>query len=144
MNLTLKRKVFTNVSTIGELFINDVYECDILEDVDRGLTATMDIKEIDKVKVHAKTAIPYGVYEVVITYSNRFKCLMPLLVDVKGYAGVRIHTGNTADHTEGCLLTGKMTGLDFVGNSRDKYATLFKKLTEACAKEKVILTIIKN
>lgn len=144
MNLTLKRKVFTNESTTGELFINDVFECYTLEDTDRGLTATMDIKDIEKTKIHSKTAIPYGEYEVVITFSNRFKCLMPLLVNVKGYAGVRIHTGNKAADTEGCILVGKTVGLDFVGNSRAEYAELFAKLSEAAAKEKIILTIIKS
>ena len=144
MKLTLKRKVFTNNSTIGELFIDDVFECFTLEDVDRGLTATMPIAEIDKTKVHSLTAIPYGEYEVVITFSNRFKCLMPLLVDVKGFAGVRIHTGNKAVDTEGCILVGKTKGLDFIGNSREEYAILFKKLSEAASKEKVHLTIMKS
>lgn len=144
MKLLLKRKLFTDISTIGELFIDEVFECYTLEDKDRGLTSTMDIKEIEKTKVHAKTAIPYGEYEVIINFSNRFKCLMPLLVDVKGYAGVRVHTGNTSDHTEGCILVGKTQGLDFIGNSKQEYAELFKKLSEAAQKEKIILTIIKN
>lgn len=144
MKLLLKRKLFTDKSTIGELYVDDVYECDILEDVDRGLTSMMDLKEIEKTKVHSQTAIPYGEYEIIINFSNRFKCLMPLLINVKGYAGVRIHTGNKAEDTEGCLLTGKMAGLDFVGNSRKEYAELFKKLSDASGKEKIILTIIKN
>lgn len=144
MKLTLKRKVFTNESTTGELFIDDVFECFTLEDVDRGLTATMPMDEIEKTKVHSSTAIPYGEYEVVITFSNRFKCLMPLVVDVKGYAGIRIHTGNKAADTEGCILVGKTKGLDFIGNSRDEYAVLFKKLSDAAAKEKIHLTIMKS
>lgn len=144
MRLTLKRKVFTNVSTIGELFIDDIFECYTLEDIDRGLTATMPLSEIDKTKVHSTTAIPYGEYEVVITFSNRFKCLMPLLVDVKGFAGVRIHTGNKSTDTEGCILVGKTKGLDFIGNSRAEYAVLFAKLSEAASREKVFLTITKS
>ncbi len=144
MNLTLKRKVFTINSTIGELFINDEFQCYTLEDVDRGLTSTMDLKEIEKIKVHSQTAIPYGIYEVIINYSKTFKCLMPLLIDVKGYAGVRIHTGNKAADTEGCILVGKTKGFDFIGNSRDEYSVLFNKLSEASKTEKIILTITKS
>ena len=144
MKLTLKRKIFTKDSTTGELFIDDVFECFTLEDIDRGLTSTMPMDEIEKTKVHATTAIPYGDYEIVITFSNRFKCLMPLLIDVKGFSGVRVHTGNRSTDTEGCILVGKTKGLDFIVNSREEYAILFKKLSEAAAKEKIILSIIKN
>lgn len=144
MKLLLKRKVFTDKSTTGELFIDDVFECFTLEDKDRELTKTMDIKEIEKVKVHSETAIPYGDYELVITFSNRFKCLMPLLVDVPAYSGVRIHTGNKAADTEGCILVGKTKGLDFIGNSREEYQILYNKLSQASQKEKMYLTIIKN
>ena len=144
MKLLLKRKVFTDKSVTGELFIDDVFECYCLEDKDRDLTKTQDLRDILKAKIHGVTAIPYGEYEVVITWSNRFKCLMPLLVNVPGYEGVRIHTGNKAEDTEGCILVGKTKGLDFIGNSREEYAILFKKLSEAALKEKIILTIIKN
>ena len=144
MKLLLKRKIFTDKSVTGELFIDDIFECFTLEDKDRDLTKTQDLKDIMKAKIHGMTAIPYGEYEIVITWSNRFKCLMPLLVNVPGYEGVRIHTGNKAEDTEGCILVGKTKGLDFIGNSREEYAILFKKLSEAAQKEKIHLTIIKN
>ncbi len=144
MKLVLKRKVFTNESTTGELSIDGIFECFTLEDIDRGLTATMDIKEIEKTKIHSMTAIPYGDYEVVINHSNRFNCLMPLLIGVKGFSGVRIHTGNKSADTEGCILVGKTVGLDFIGNSKIEYAEIFKKLSDASLKEKVLLTITKS
>ena len=58
-------------------------------------------------KIKGKTAIPAGKYEVVVTMSNRFKRLMPLLLDVEGFDGIRIHGGNSHDDTDGCLLIAK-------------------------------------
>jgi len=93
------------------------------------------------IKIKGETAIPQGTYEVVVTFSNRFKRRMPLLLDVPNFSGIRIHSGNTAEDTEGCLLTGKTQGVDFVGSSRDAYGSLFAKIEEACDREKVYITI---
>jgi len=59
------------------------------------------------VKIKGKTAIPAGRYEVVVTRSPRFKRLMPLLLDVEGFDGIRIHGGNSHEDTDGCLLIAK-------------------------------------
>lgn len=104
MELTLKREVFTDESTIGSLSIDGVKFCYILEDKDRGLTDTMPLAEIVATKVYGKTAIPYGRYEIDWTMSARFKKFMPILLNVKGYEGIRIHVGNTQIDTLGCLL----------------------------------------
>jgi len=66
----------------------------------------MSNTEISKIKVYAQTAIPTGKYQIVMTYSSKFKKVMPLLLNVPGFAGIRIHSGNTADDTEGCIITG--------------------------------------
>lgn len=95
---------------IGNLYDNDgKFICNTLEDCDRGLDETMDINEIRSIKIPHITAIPKGTYEVTYTYSNKFKCMMPLLNNVKGYTGIRIHSGNTIKHTDGCILVGKNT-----------------------------------
>ena len=80
----------------GERFGDGKKWCSILEDVDRGLHSDMSAEEIRKIKVPGKTAIPRGVYELRVTYSPRFRRNLPLLVGVKGFEGVRIHSGNTA------------------------------------------------
>ena len=116
MNLTLYRKWFTDISTTGVLFIDDAFFCYTLEDAVR------------EQKIYGKTAIPYGKYDVVITYSPRFKQNMPLLVNVPNFEGVRIHTGNTANDTEGCILVGKSKGYDFVGGSRKAYDELMERI----------------
>ncbi len=143
MELLLTRKDFTNESTIGELFIDEVHECFVIEDKDRGLTQKDSLETIKKVKVFAETCIPYGKYEIGISFSNRFQQPMPILLGVPGWEGVRIHWGNKAKDTEGCLIVGTTKGTDFVGNSKYEYSFLLDKLKKALEKEKVFLTINK-
>lgn len=144
MELQLVRNTFTNNSTIGELYVDGVFECYMLEDVDRGLTANMPLATIRRRKVYAQTAIPYGKYEIVINWSNRFKQYMPLLLNVPGYTGVRIHSGNHKNNTEGCPLTGTTKSTDWVGDSRKAYRKLFAKMRAAEKREKIFINIIKG
>jgi len=115
----LRRIQFTALSTIGELWLGDWMECYTLEDCVR------------KIKIPKVTAIPAGRYQVVITMSNRFKRELPLLVNVPGYEGIRIHPGNTDQDTEGCILPGRTRGVDFVGESRLAFEGLFKEMRTA-------------
>ena len=141
MKLTLTRITRTDKSTIGSLSVDGENECFILEDVDRSLNNAMSLDDILKIKVFGKTAIPAGSYQVAITYSDRFKKSLPLLLNVPGFSGVRIHSGNRPADTEGCLLTGEEKQMDSVSNSRSAFDKLFSKM-EACSKnEKIIITI---
>ena len=118
MKLKLYRKFLGNQYTIGKLFVNDEYICDTLEDVVRSENA----------KVYGETAIPYGVYEIVLTMSPRFKKVLPLLLDVPHFEGVRIHTGNTEKDTEGCILVGYNKVKGKVINSRIAFDKVMKYL----------------
>jgi len=140
MELKVIRKDFTSKTTIGELYINDVFFCYTLEDVDRGLTQDMSKKDIESKKVYGKTAIPYGRYEVVMSWSNKFKCVMPLVNNVPGYLGIRIHKGNSEVDTLGCLLVGMKKGIDKITNSTDAFNRLYAMLQDACSKGKVWIT----
>jgi hypothetical protein len=128
MNLKLKREDFTEDSTIGKLYINDVFHCFTLED------------KVRDTKIQNITAIPAGKYEVIISYSNRFKQMMPLLLNVPNFQGVRIHWGNYSKDTEGCILVGNAKKVNFIGNSVAQYKKLFSIL-KSC-KEKIYLEII--
>jgi hypothetical protein len=90
------------------MIINDVKICDTLEDEVRP----------DGVKIAGLTAIPPGIYEVKYTYSTRFKTYLPELIDVPGFTAIRIHAGNTAEDTEGCILAGQNKIKGQVINSR--------------------------
>jgi hypothetical protein len=131
----------TDKTTISRLYIDGHFECFILEDKDRGLSQTMPLAEIVKMKIPGVTAIPEGTYEVQVTYSNRFGKDMPLVVNVPGYDGIRIHPGNYAVDTEGCLLPGTGVSLDMVTNSRIAFEAFFHKLLAALKVGKVMLTI---
>ena len=125
--------------TIGKLYIDGCYYCDVLEDTDRGLDDDMKESEILKKKIKGQTAIPTGIYPVKITYSPKYKKLMPLVDNVKGYSGIRIHSGNTHKDTSGCLLVGKNKEVGKVLESRKTFNALYKILTET--KENIIIDI---
>ena len=120
MKLLACRNQFSPVSTIGDMYVDGVWECYTLEDVVRSGP-----------KVFGQTAIPEGAYEVRITFSNRFKRDLPLLLGVAGFEGIRIHPGNTAENTEGCILVGRNKTKDFIGNSRDAFDNLYAKMLGA-------------
>jgi hypothetical protein len=119
MQITIKRLYKTNTSTIGELFIDGIFECFTLEDVERP------------VKIKNETAIPKGTYKVIINQSNRFKRLLPLLLNVPNFEGIRIHSGNSNHDTEGCILVGQTRNKNYIGQSRKAFNKLFKKMQGA-------------
>jgi hypothetical protein len=116
MKIVVVRDTFTENSTIGKMLIDGAFFCYTLEDTIRD------------VKIDGETAIPYGSYKVIVNMSNRFKVLMPLLLNVKGFEGVRIHNGNTKVDTHGCILVGATKSKDFIGNSKATFTKLMKKL----------------
>lgn len=141
MNIILNRIAKKAKYTIGKLYINDQYFCDTLEDTDRGLTQSMTEQQIGSKKVYGETAIPTGTYRIIISYSNKFKKQMPLLLNVPGFAGIRIHSGNTEKDSLGCILVGKNKDVGKVLESRDTYSKLFSILQEANKKETIKITI---
>lgn len=141
MNIILNRIAKKAKYTIGKLYINDQYFCDTLEDTDRGLTQSMTEQQIVSKKVYGETAIPTGTYRIIISYSNKFKKQMPLLLNVPGFAGIRIHSGNTEKDSLGCILVGKNKAVGKVLESRDTYSKLFSILQEANKKETIKITI---
>jgi hypothetical protein len=134
MELTLNRIFLGSSATIGELLINDKHLCDTLEDRVRP----------EGEKVYGKTAIPEGTYEVKLTHSPRFKKILPEILNVPNFSGIRIHTGNSSKDTEGCILVGTWDGEkeDWVGSSKIAFDKLMSLLEEATNnKEKVTITV---
>lgn len=122
MKLELKRKEVQGQATIGELSIDGVFFCYTLEDLER------------QEKIYGKTAIPKGTYSVIVNRSNRFSKIagkdvfLPLLLNVPGYEGVRIHSGNKPEDTEGCILVGLTKGVGTIGMSRVAMQRLMEKI----------------
>ena len=130
MRLTLVRRWNKKDYCIGDLYINGKWFCNVLEDVDRGLDDSMTEADILKQKKYGQTAIPTGIYTVLLTYSPKYKKVMPLINNVKGYSGIRIHSGNTSKDTLGCLLVGKNTVVGRLTDSRNTYNALYKRLQQ--------------
>ena len=143
MRILLQRHALKAGYTIGRMEINGRYFCDTLEDTDRGLRGSMTEDEIAALKVKGATAIPTGTYRIDMqTRSPRFGRVLPRLVSVKGYAGVLIHSGNTAADTEGCILVGENRERGKVLNSRATLEHLLVFLRAAQAEgEEIELTI---
>ena len=131
MKLELVRIANRPTYCIGKLYIDGVWFCDTIEDTDRGLDDSMSVDEILKKKIKGETAIPTGIYKIEITYSPKYKRMMPIMIGVKGYSGIRIHSGNTSKDTEGCLLVGKNKKVGMVTDSRNTYQRLFARLQNA-------------
>lgn len=134
MELKLNRIFLGSSATIGELLVNDKHLCDTLEDRVRP----------EGEKVYGKTAIPEGKYEIELTHSPRFKKILPEILNVPNFSGIRIHTGNSSKDTEGCIIVGTWDGEkeDWVGSSKIAFDELMTLLEEATNnKEKVTITV---
>lgn len=96
----------------------------------------------DGPKVMHETAIPAGTYKVAVSFSRRFKRDLPILLDVPGFEGIRIHPGNTAEDTSGCILVGTTKSADFIGNSVLAFNGLYAEILSAwIKKEEIYITV---
>ena len=128
MKLRLERPDRTDSAcTIGEILVDGQEECYSLEDKVREIEG----QPVEAWKVAKETAIPKGSYNVVVTYSNRFQRDLPLLENVPGFSGVRIHPGNTTEDTEGCILVGRGRTEKTVTESRAAFNALYAKIEQA-------------
>lgn len=128
MDLLVQREPSTLSSTPGTLSIDGVFECFTLEDVVREIPG----QPVAMWKIQNQTAIPAGRYQLTIDVSEHFGGrLMPHILAVPGYDGVRIHSGNTAADTDGCILLGQVRGVDDLLQSHDAYNSFFPKLQAA-------------
>lgn len=110
LEFSLIRKYFTDKYTIGKLSADQVYVCDTLEQVVRDLhdiNHDGDYTDPEEGKIMGKTAIPYGRYQIIMSYSKKHNKLVPLLLKVPGFTGIEIHPGNVPEDTEGCILPGE-------------------------------------
>ena len=127
MKLLLKRIALRDTYTIGKIYIDGEYFCDTLEDKVRDLNKN-GVFDGDEKKVYGETAIPYGTYKVILSYSPKFKRILPELLDVPCLTGIRIHRGNTEKDTAGCLLVGENKVRGKVLNSTYWEKKLIEKL----------------
>lgn len=131
MEIVLDRAYKKKTYTVGWWYVDGVQMCNTMEDADRGLRQDMPLAEVLDRKIYGETAIPTGTYTVKMTYSPRFRRMMPEILDVKGFSGIRIHSGTTALHTQGCIILGDNTQRAKVLRSKERCSEFEKMLKKA-------------
>ena len=128
MKLKVVRETKNDVCTIGSLFINDVFFCYTLEDKDRGLKQSDSLLFIQAKKIFGLTAIPSGFYKLTVNQSPKFKRMLPRILDIKGFDGVLLHRGNSANDSLGCILIGYKKGENSIFESTKAETDLVNRL----------------
>lgn len=121
MKLKVLRTLGTQGCTLGTMSVDGKFQCYTLED------------EVREEKIYGETAIPAGEYRVIVNHSPHFNRELPLLLNVPGYEGVRIHPGNTAADTLGCILVGASKGATSITQSVVAFTALFDVIQNAIA-----------
>jgi hypothetical protein len=135
MEIKIVREQYRSGSTVGRMLVDDDFECFTLED------------RICTNNVYGDTAIPPGIYRVVVNFSQTFEAELPLVLNVPMYDGIRIHGGDTQANTPGCILVGRnwTPGAEVVSASRLAFAPLFRKICTAIERgEQVVLHVIQE
>ena len=142
MELNLRRLTFKENYTEGQLFVDGAYFCDTLEDRTRDFNKDGDLDDPGETKVYGETAIPFGTYNVVMSYSNKFKKVMPEIQHVKGFEGIRIHAGTLPQHTLGCVLCGVYEKDGRLTKPRETIKELYPLIQDAINRKEQVKIII--
>ena len=134
MDIHIKRHWYTETSSSGMIVIDGMTEGFTLEDCARP----------DGVKIAGKTCIQPGEYPLVVDMSNRFQRLMPHVLNVPFFTGIRIHMGNDALDTEGCILVGAERGYNAIWGSKVAFDRIFDKIKTAFDKGETITLTVTN
>jgi hypothetical protein len=132
MHITVQRETLKDDRTLGALLIDGMHFAWTLEDAVRDA------------KVQNATAIPAGVYEVIVNYSNRFARQLPMLLNVPGFTFIRIHGGNAPEHTDGCILIGKERDDERIWNCSGAVSELTFRIRNATTTGKVFAEILNS
>lgn len=143
-NLSLMRKIYTDNSTIGDLYFNGEFMCNTIEDSCRRRDKNNDGKLQASEKVYGQTAIPSGHYEIKMEFSNHFQRKMPFLQNVPLFEGIMIHWGNSPKDVLGCIATGSAVKdtPDWVSSSQKAYNDLEPKIVKALSEGPLFITIV--
>jgi len=131
MRIRLHRKYLSPDYTIGDLFIDGLLLCQTIEDKVRDTNTDGDLDDEGEEKVFGETAIPYGRYNMDLTMSPKFKRLLPIILNVPHFTGIRVHRGNTAKDSHGCILPGENKEKGKVLNSTKYELLIVERMLKA-------------
>lgn len=134
MKLVLERDIKAPKFTLGKLYVDGQFKFYTCEDAIREKPGV----PVEEWKIKGDTAIPRGTYRVIITFSNRFQKHLPVLLDVPGFTGIRIHAGNTEKDTEGCILIGTGRTNGSITNSRLAMSVLIPMLESTLGTREIV------
>ena len=137
MELRLIRQPNARDYCEGKLYVNNVYFCDTLEDTCRPIRNFHD-------KIVGRTAIPEGKYKVHWTKSPRFRRYLPEIIEVPWFSGIRIHAGNTAEDTRGCILVGRKHRDGYIVASKATLEALCMRISSAIARGETVSIEVKQ
>ena len=115
--------------TQGVMYFNNVRLCVTCEDEDRRLETSLE--DIKARKVPGRTAIPRGKYKLITSFSNRFQKVLPEVLNVPGFTGIRIHGGNKAEDSQGCILVGKVRTASGIAQCADMVKRVIEEIDDA-------------
>ena len=116
-------------ATIGAMFVDGLFYCYTLEDA--VTLVRNDAGVVVGHKINGATAIPAGVYNLAVTRSHRFKKDLVEVLDVPRFTGIRIHGGNTADDTEGCILTAETAAPRYIAGRAIELSAQLTRIVKA-------------
>ena len=131
MKVKVRRRYLGPEYTIGSLYIDERYICDTIEDKVRDFNKDGDLNDPGEQKVYGRTAIPYGTYAMDLTMSPKFTRLLPLIMNVPHFTGIRIHRGNSAEDSAGCILPGENKIKGRVIHSTEYEVLIVKEMMKA-------------
>jgi hypothetical protein len=130
MHITIQRRDLKDDRTLGAILVDGAHLAYTLEDAVRP------------VKIQNETAIPCGVYEVIVNYSQRFSRPLPMLLDVPNFTAIRLHAGNGPRNTEGCILIGKESDGERIWNCSAVVSELTFRIRNATSTGKVFIEVL--
>ena len=127
MEIQVTREKTKDDTTLGRLYVDGVAFCDTLEDTIREVPG----KPVSEWKIDGQTAIPSGRYQITFVNSPKFGPNTISVNGVSGFEDIRVHAGNTAEDTHGCLLVGIRSTSRFISQSKDTLTNLKVKVLTA-------------
>lgn len=127
-------------ATLGVLFVDGHFRAFTLEDEIRERAG----EPVSAWKIPGQTAIPQGQYRMRLSWSPRFERLLPEVLAVPGFTGIRIHAGNRDRETAGCLLVGFQRAHAVIRESRPAVEALQEQIALAEQRDEPVWLRIEN
>lgn len=115
--------------TQGRVYLDNVFFCHSCEDEDRFLERSLE--DVSERKIYGRTAVPRGKYRLITSMSHRFGKVLPEVLDTPGFSGIRMHGGNRAEDSLGCILVGRVRTSSGIAQCADTVQRIIQQIEDA-------------